>query len=63
MIIHEKGKNNINTTVIKAKTGELRSDENSDILQLILQDGHYYNDVASKNNKNKLKFTFRTGQF
>ena len=55
VIIHKKGSNNgntttmkdVNTTVIKAKTGELASDENSDVLQLILKDGYYYEDVAA----------------
>ncbi len=63
VIIHQKGKNNINTTVIKAKTGELKSDENSDILQLLLTDGHYYEDIVTKNNKNKLKFPFAQANF
>ncbi|MFT6370948.1 MAG: lipopolysaccharide export system permease protein, partial [Maribacter sp.] len=63
VIIHQKGKNNVNTTVIKAKTGELKSDENSDILQLLLTDGHYYEDIVTKNNKNKLKFPFAQADF
>ncbi|MFD0799513.1 LptF/LptG family permease [Maribacter chungangensis] len=63
VIIHEKSDRNVNTTVIKAETGELKSSENSDILQLILKDGHYYKDVISKSNKNKLKFPFAQGDF
>ncbi len=63
VIIHEKSDRNVNNTVIKAKTGELKSKENSDILQLILKDGHYYKDVVSKSNKNKLKFPFAQGDF
>ncbi len=63
VIIHEKSDRNVNNTVIKAETGELKSTENSDILQLILKDGHYYKDVISKSNKNKLKFPFAQGDF
>ena len=63
VIIHQKAKNNVNTTVIKAKKGELRSNESSDILQLLLTDGHYYEDVVTKNNKNKLKFPFAQANF
>lgn len=63
VIIHEKSERNINSTVIKAETGELKSNENSDILQLILKNGNYYKDITSKSNKNKLKFPFAQGSF
>ncbi len=63
VIIHQKAKNNVNTTVIKAKKGELRSNESSDILQLLLTDGHYYEDVVTKSNKNKLQFPFAQANF
>ena len=46
--IHMKGKNGrTNTTVIKSKTGELASEGDSNVLKLILNDGHYYNDVTN----------------
>lgn len=63
VIIHEKSESNVNTTVIKAKTGELRSDPNSDILQLILKDGNLYQDIVSKSNKSNLKYPFAHGDF
>jgi len=63
VIIHQKAPNNINTTVIKTKTGELRSSESSDILQLVLSDGHYYQDVQSDNNRNKLKYPHAQAHF
>jgi lipopolysaccharide export system permease protein len=45
VIIHQK-KNKIgNYTVIKSKTGEISSSLNSDILQLKLFDGNYYDEV------------------
>lgn len=63
VIIHEKGDNNVNTTVIKAKKGELKSNENSDILQLLLTDGHYYKDIESKTSKSKLNYPFAQADF
>lgn len=63
VIIHEKSKTKVNTTVIKAKSGELISSEDSDILQLVLKEGHYYWDVATKNNKEKKKNPFTKANF
>ncbi|MFS4455659.1 LptF/LptG family permease [Maribacter sp. 2304DJ31-5] len=63
VIIHEKSKTNVNTTVIKAKSGELISSEDSDILQLVLTDGYYHKDAASRNSKNKLKYPFVLAHF
>ena len=40
--------NNKNTTVIKAETGELISSKKSNILQLVLYNGNYYNDVHAR---------------
>jgi len=61
VIIHIKNKANINSTVIKAKKGELISSEASDIIQLVLTDGHYYEEVDSK--KNKFKYPFAEASF
>ena len=63
VIIHKKGKNNINTTVIKAKTGELVSSEDSDIIQLVLNDGHYYEESQPKAAKEKRKHPFTRSKF
>lgn len=63
VIIHEKSKTKVNTTVIKARSGELISSEDSDILQLVLKDGHYYLDVTTKNNKEKKKNPFTKANF
>ncbi|WP_405381988.1 LptF/LptG family permease [Maribacter sp. LLG6340-A2] len=63
VIIHIKSKTNLNTTVIKSKTGELISSEDSDLIQLVLQDGHYYEDVATKSNDSKMKFPFAQANF
>jgi len=63
VIIHKKTKQNINNTVIKAKTGELISSEESDIIQLVLKDGHYYEDIMKKDAKEKRKQPFAKSNF
>ncbi len=62
VIIHQKTKSNINFRVIKAKTGELKSSEDSDIIQLQLNDGHLYQTVETKG-KEKRKFPFAKATF
>ncbi|MBQ4915432.1 LptF/LptG family permease [Maribacter sp. MMG018] len=61
VIIHIKNKGNVNSTVIKSEKGELISSEESDIIQLVLTNGHYYEDVDSK--KNKLKYPHAKASF
>ncbi len=63
VIIHKKTKLNINSTVIKAKKGELISSKESEIIQLVLTDGHYYEDVQAKKNEKKLKYPFAKANF
>ena len=63
VIIHQKSNNGINRTVIRAKTGELISDETSDIIQLVLNDGHYYEEVNSKSREEKKKHPFAKAEF
>ena len=63
VIIHIKSKTNLNTTVIKSKTGELISSEESDLIQLVLKDGHYYEDVVSNSNNDKMQFPFAQANF
>ncbi len=62
VIIHQKT-NNINRTVIKSKSGELISSEASDIIQLVLKDGHYYEDIATKSNNEKRQYPFAKANF
>ena len=63
IIIHQKSKKtNVNTTVIKAKTGELISSEESDIIQLVLNDGQYYEESLKKS-KEKKKHPFNRSNF
>ncbi|RNC89911.1 MAG: YjgP/YjgQ family permease [Allomuricauda sp.] len=63
VVIHQKNRSNINTTVIKAKDGELVSDEESDIIQLVLNDGNYYEERVPKSNKEKKKYPFTRAKF
>jgi lipopolysaccharide export system permease protein len=65
VIIHQK-KNGVtgNFTVIKSKTGEFISNEDSNVLQLVLIDGNYYDEIQPKDyikrtkNKPQVKSTF-----
>jgi len=50
-------------TVIKAKNGELISSEKSSTLQLVLNDGHYYEDVVPKNYEDRKKVPFAKSSF
>jgi len=63
VIIHQKTNTQINSTVIKAKTGELISSKESDVIQLVLSDGHHYEDVSTKDNREKLKHPFLKSEF
>ncbi len=63
VIIHQKSRTNLNTTVIKSKTGELVSSEGSDIIQLVLKDGYRYEEMQPKSAKNKRKYPFTRATF
>ncbi len=63
VIIHKKTNQNINNTVIKAKSGELISSEESDIIQLVLKDGSYYEEVMPKDAKERRKQPFAKSNF
>lgn len=57
--IHKKSIGRGATSVIKAKTGDLRSSSDSNILQLVLHDGYQYEDVfpTKLNEQRKMPFT------
>ncbi|SFU74437.1 lipopolysaccharide export system permease protein [Pustulibacterium marinum] len=63
VVIHKNSKDNKNYTVIKAKDGELLSSEESNILQLILKDGYYYEDIKSNNPKKRENYPFAKAYF
>nr|WP_321234080.1 LptF/LptG family permease [uncultured Psychroserpens sp.] len=49
VVIHKKAANGSkNRTVIISESGELKSNENSNILQLVLYKGNYYEEIFSK---------------
>lgn len=50
-------------TVIKAKDGELISNEQSNILQLVLNNGYYYEDVIPKKYEDREKMPFIKSAF
>ena len=62
--IHEKAQNGDGSkTVIKAKTGELISNKESSILQLVLNDGNYYQDIVPKKYEDRDKLPFAKSSF
>lgn len=50
-------------TVIKAKNGVLISNDKSSILQLVLNDGHYYEDIVPKKFEDRSKMPFAKSSF
>ena len=64
VVIHKKPSNGVgNYTTILSKTGELVSSEDSNILQLILFDGWYYDDVQKKEYSERQKQPFAKSEF
>jgi lipopolysaccharide export system permease protein len=63
VIIHQKSAMQLNNTVIKAKTGELISSEDSEIIQLVLNDGHYYEDIKPQTPDDQLNYPFAKATF
>ena len=65
VIIHQKkGNYSGNHTVIKSKTGEITSSVDSDVLQLVLYDGNYYDALQPKDyNEREVKKPFVKSAF
>ena len=62
--IHKKGQlGSGSNTVIKAKKGELISNEDSNILKLILHDGNYYEDIIPKKFEERKNLPFAKSEF
>lgn len=61
--IHKRKTITGNVTVIKAKSGLLKSSEKSNLLQLELYDGYYYEQVDDKNQANLNKMPFIKSKF
>ena len=62
--IHQKSSTGEgNKTVIKAKNGELISNETSNLLKLVLHDGNYYEDVIPERYEDRNKIPFAKATF
>lgn len=62
--IHQKSENGDGSkTVIKAKDGELISSNKTSILQLVLNDGNYYQDIVPKKYEDRDKLPFAKSSF
>ncbi|OYQ37970.1 permease [Flavobacterium cyanobacteriorum] len=61
--IHKRGTNTINATIIRSEKGLLKSDEKSNLLQLELFNGYYYEDVNSKNPLEQERMPFAKSSF
>ncbi len=64
VVIHKSATGNPrNNTVILSNTGELISSKESDVLQLVLYDGNYYDEIESTDFKQKRKKPFVKSEF
>lgn len=63
IIIHEKAKDNKNRVVIKAESGELRSETTDAMLQMVLYNGYRYEDINPKDLNKKSKYPFAKVHF
>lgn len=63
--IHKKGNQDFgnNTVVIKSKSGQLESNEESNTLKLVLNDGYYYEDIKPKKYEERSKMPFAKSSF
>lgn len=62
--IHQKSQSGDGSkTVIRAKNGELISSDQSSILQLVLNDGNYYQDIVPKKYEDRQKLPFAKSSF
>ena len=62
IILHQKTQGK-NTTVIRAERGEIISSKESNILQLILFNGNYYNDIIPKDFKKRRRYPHAKSAF
>lgn len=61
--IHKRLPGASNATILRSKTGLLKSDEKSNLLQLELFDGYYYDEIYSKNPIERMKQPFAKSSF
>jgi lipopolysaccharide export system permease protein len=63
VIIHQLSNGGLNRKVIKSVEGELIGSENSNILQLKLLDGNYYQDMEAKSRDKRDNYPFAKAHF
>ncbi|WP_300434644.1 LptF/LptG family permease [Christiangramia sp.] len=63
VIIHQKKQTGGNTTVIKAKEGELVGSTESDVLSLILKEGNYYDEIKPSDYEKRKNKPFTKSYF
>lgn len=61
--IHKRNAGEAYATIIRSKTGLLKSSESSNFLQLELYDGYYYEELNSKNQRERQKLPFAKSSF
>lgn len=61
--IHKRNPGNADATIIRSKTGLLKGNEDSNLLQLELFDGYHYVEVATKNPIERKKQPFAKSSF
>lgn len=61
--IHRRKFNTNGTMIIRAKNGLLKSSEKSNLLQLELYDGYYYEDIDNKDSQAQQKMPFAKSKF
>lgn len=61
--IHKRNEGEVNATIIRSKSGFLKSSESSNLLQLELYDGYYYEEVNSKNPQERQRQPFAKSSF
>ncbi|SFQ66306.1 LptF/LptG family permease [Flavobacterium akiainvivens] len=61
--IHKRRPGSVNVTVIKSKTGLLKSVEKENMLQLELFDGYYYEEITTKKIEDRSKEPFAKSSF
>ena len=63
VVIHKLSQGGLNNQVIKSESGELVSKKGSNFLQLILKDGHFYEDIQAKTVTDRQKVPFAKASF
>ncbi len=63
VLIHQKSENLQNTVVISATSGEFISNQDSNLLELVLYDGYYYEEILPSKAKDRENHPFARANF